>query len=95
MMACKSLRQNAKYLGNSLSLSQRKAAKDFAFLIDRVLSRLESRQSSLLSKAGKAVLIKSVVQAIPAYSMSSSKILSSICGNLDKFGKAPLGLLCK
>lgn len=81
-MGCGTLGPGATYLGNPLFLTRRKA-KDFEYLKQRVITRLESWQSQLLSKAGKGVLIKSVVQALPAYAMATFKMPLSFCDNLD------------
>ncbi|KAL5820028.1 hypothetical protein ACOSQ3_023995 [Xanthoceras sorbifolium] len=58
-----------KYLGLRSFVSRNKRSL-FAHLRDRVLSRTQGWQGRLLSSAGKEVLIKSVLQAIPTYSMS-------------------------
>ena len=42
----------------------------FAFIQERLMSRLNSWSAKLLSKGGKEVLIKSVAQALPSYVMS-------------------------
>lgn len=73
---------NSVYLGNALIFSRNKA-KDFFFLKERVNRRLEGWSINLLSKAGKATFIKSVVQAIPNYSMSTFCIPLGVCNDLD------------
>lgn len=42
----------------------------FAFIQERLLSRINSWSGKLLSKGGKEILIKSVAQALPTYVMS-------------------------
>lgn len=58
------------YLGNSL-LYSRNMIKNFMALKDRISHKLDGWNRNLLSKAGKATLVSSVVQAIPTYSMST------------------------
>lgn len=77
------MRKYSIYLGNHLIFSRNKT-KDFAKVKERVLARLESWNGHMLSKAGKMTLIKSVVQAIPTYSMATFKLLEGIC---DKWMK--------
>ncbi|KAL5819721.1 hypothetical protein ACOSQ3_023664 [Xanthoceras sorbifolium] len=45
----------------------------FAHIKDRVWSRLHGWQGKLFSIAGKEILIKTIIQAIPNYSMSLFK----------------------
>lgn len=73
---------NAIHLGNSLFLSRNKT-KEFGSLKDRVQHRLERWNLNLISKARKVILIKVVVQALPTYAMSTFKIPSRICKDLD------------
>ena len=61
---------SAIYLGNNLIFG-RKRSKEFGRLKEKIQHRLEGWQSSLFSQAGKATLIKSIVQTIPTYSMST------------------------
>lgn len=82
IMECDTLGPRATYLGNPSFLSCQKA-KDFEFLKQGVIARLESWQSQLLPKAGKGVLIKSVVQVVPAYAMATFKMPQSFCDTLD------------
>lgn len=46
-------------------------------------NRLAGCQHKRLSQVGKATLIKSVIQAIPVYSMSTFKVPVTICKELD------------
>ncbi|KAH7515208.1 hypothetical protein FEM48_Zijuj10G0002700 [Ziziphus jujuba var. spinosa] len=72
----------AVYLGNSLVLGRNKT-KEFFRLKEKVNCRLEGWNKHLLSKAGKATLIKSVLQAIPSYIMTTHLLPTGICDDLD------------
>jgi hypothetical protein len=59
--------------GNYLGLPSmigRKKRDIFAYIKDRIWKRINSWRGRALSKAGKEVMIKSVLQAIPSYVMS-------------------------
>lgn len=56
----KDMGANSIYLGNVLVMGRNKK-KDFSKLKDKVACKLERGKRNLLSKAGKAVLIKSVI----------------------------------
>ncbi|MCI14198.1 RNA-directed DNA polymerase (Reverse transcriptase), partial [Trifolium medium] len=59
--------------GNYLGLPSmvgRKKKDIFAYIKDRVWKRINSWRGRALSKAGKEIMIKSVLQAIPSYVMS-------------------------
>ncbi len=58
-----------KYLGLPAVVGRNKT-QAFKGIRDRVVKRLEGWKERLLSKAGKEVLIKAVIQALPTYSMS-------------------------
>ena len=66
---------NSYYLGLPSVLSRSKRVI-FGFLKDRLRKRLSSWQIKLFSRAGKSILIKTVAQALPTYSMGV--FLSSI-----------------
>ncbi|KAF3443264.1 hypothetical protein FNV43_RR12946 [Rhamnella rubrinervis] len=70
------------YLGNSLVFG-RKRTKALEKLKERVQSRLEGWKNKLLSKTEKATFIKSVVQAIPIYSIATFKVPQSTCDAID------------
>jgi len=55
----------------------------FAWVLARVEKKLEGWKEKLISKAGKAILIKTVVQALPQYAMSLFKIPISICWAIE------------
>lgn len=67
------MKDNSIYLINTLIMVKNRRKK-FNKLKDRVQTPLEGWQSKLLSKAGKATLIKAVVQDILVYTMSTFKI---------------------
>ncbi|GAU35387.1 hypothetical protein TSUD_160380 [Trifolium subterraneum] len=57
------------YLGLP-SMIGRKKKETFAYVKDRIWKRINSWRGRALSRAGKEVMIKSVLQAIPSYVMS-------------------------
>jgi hypothetical protein len=59
----------------------------FQSIIDKVQNKVEGWRSKTLSQAGRLVLIKSVVAAIPTYAMSSFLLPTSICSKLDQIFK--------
>lgn len=67
---------------NSLVFRKQKS-EEFYNLKERIYIRLEGWQSQLLSRAGKVVLIKNVIQSIPTYSMATFQIPKQICDCLD------------
>lgn len=74
------------YLGNSLIMGRNKT-KEFGLIKERLKSRLEGWRRKTLSRAGKIVPIKSVLQAIPTYSMATFKLPSGLCNSLDRITK--------
>lgn len=78
----KKMARESIYLRNQLMFSQNKI-KEFICLKDRVFLKLEGWSKHLLSKAGKATLIKSVIQAIPTYTMSTYRVPTGVGNDLD------------
>ena len=74
---------NSYYLGLPLVLSLSKRVI-FEFLKDCLRKRLSSWQSKLLSRVGKSILIKTVAQALPTYSMRIFLIPPSVLKELQK-----------
>lgn len=78
------IRKDWIYLGNSLVMSRNKT-REFKNLKDRIVSRLSGWNRNILSKAGKATLIKSVIQAILIYTMSTFKVCYELDAKVRKF----------
>jgi len=60
----------------------RNSRNNFNDIKEKLAKKLVGSKKKLLSKAGKEVLIKAVVQAIPTYIMSYFKILDTFCDEL-------------
>lgn len=71
-----------KYLGLSEHFG-RKKRDIFASLVDRMRQRAHSWTAKQLSGAGKMVLLKSVLAAMPTYSMSCFKLPASLVKQLQ------------
>lgn len=71
-----------KYLGLPENFGRRK--RDiFAALVDRIQQRSHSWTTRFLSGAGKLILLKSVLAAMPTYSMSCFKLPMSLCKQIQ------------
>lgn len=71
-----------KYLGLPEHFGRRK--RDiFASLVDRIRQRSHSWTSRFLSGAGKLILLKSVLAAMPTYSMTCFKLPLSLCKHIQ------------
>ena len=71
-----------KYLGLTEHFSCRK--RDiFANIVDRIRQRSHSWSSKFLNRAGKQVLLKAVLTAMPAYAMSCFKLPLSLCKQIQ------------
>lgn len=71
-----------KYLGLPENFGRRK--RDiFAVLVDRIRQRAHSWTTRFLSGAGKLVLLKAVLAAMPTYSMSCFKLPASLVKQLQ------------
>ncbi|CAL5402028.1 unnamed protein product [Camellia sinensis] len=58
--------RGTKYLGLRLFWGRLKS-ETFGFLIEKEVNKMQGWKKNLLSQAGREILMKSVVQAIPAY----------------------------
>ena len=75
--------EDSKYLGLP-SLVGRSKKKVFGFIKDRVWQRIQGWKGKPISRGGKLVLIKNVVQSIPAYCMSCFMLPVSLCGEIER-----------
>lgn len=64
---------NDKYLGLPAMVGADQS-DCFRHLIDRVIVRISGWKEKLLSTGGKEILVKSIVQAVPVYTMMVFKI---------------------
>ncbi|XP_068323161.1 uncharacterized protein [Pyrus communis] len=56
----------------------------FAYIKDRLWKKLNGWPGSLLSNAGKEILVKTIAQAIPLYTMQTFLLPKSFCEDLNK-----------
>lgn len=77
------LKQYEEYLGLSVMVGRNKKAS-FGKIKQRVWKRLQGWEGKLLSQPGQEVLIKSVIQAIPTYTMSCFKLLVTLCHKIEE-----------
>jgi ribonuclease HI len=71
-----------KYLGLP-ALVGKSRIREFQSIIDRVKGRVLDWKVKFLSQAGKEILLKAVVQAIPTYSMSIFLLPTTLCKELN------------
>lgn len=72
--------QSKTYLG--VSIAQTREAYDF--LIEKVSDKIQTWKCNLLSQAGRVILIRSVLQALPIYFMSTTTILRRVIEEITK-----------
>ena len=72
-----------RYLGLPSLIGKTKKAI-FGFLKDRLWKKIEGWKKRFLSRAGKKILIKVVVQSIPTYCMSIFLLPITLCDELQK-----------
>ena len=70
------------YLGLP-TLVGRAKYQTFSFLKNRVWKKIQERKGKLLSRAGKEILIKAVVQSIPTYTMGVFQLPMKLCEELN------------
>lgn len=70
-----------KYLGMPAEWGRSKVS-GLAWIKERVLAKIGGWKEGLLNQAGKEVLIKAVIQAIPSYAMSIIRFPKTFCSSL-------------
>ena len=71
-----------KYLGLP-SLVGKNKKSSFNYIKERVWRKLQGWEEKLLSQAGREILIKAVVQAIPTYTMNCFKLPIGLCKEIE------------
>ena len=82
-LGVKEVVDDGSYLGMPASVGRKKKAL-FAYVNDRVWAKIQNWKNRPLSKAGKEILLKTVLQAMPNYVMSLFKLPSDTCDELEK-----------
>ena len=65
------------------SLVGRGKKKSFSLIKERIWKKLKGWKEKLLSQAGREILIKAVIQAIPTYTMSCFKLLKGLINEIE------------
>ncbi|XP_030939831.1 uncharacterized protein LOC115964710 [Quercus lobata] len=71
-----------KYLGLPSFVGRNKKAC-FTHFKERIWSKMQGWKEKLLSQVGKEVMIKAVIQSIPAYSMNVFTLPVSLCKDIE------------
>ena len=71
-----------KYLGLPAVVGKKKKAS-FNYIKERVWSKFQGWKEKLLSQAGREILLKAMVQAIPTFAMSCFKLPVGLCDEIE------------
>ena len=77
------VREYEKYLGFPAVVGRNKK-ESLNYIRERVWNKLQGWKEKLLSQAGKEVLLKAVVQAIPIFAMSCFKLPMGLIQDIEK-----------
>lgn len=78
------LSKSTKYLGLPAFLGRSKV-EAYNFLLERTLLKLQGWKQNQLTQAGKEIMIKHVVQAIPSYAMACFALPKKFCDKLNTY----------
>ena len=76
------VKEYEKYLGLPAVVG-RKKKESLNFIKERIWSKLQGCKEKLLSQAGREILLKAVVQAIPTFAMSCFKLPGGLCDEIE------------
>ena len=76
------IKEYEKYLGLPAVVGKNKMAS-FNYIKERVWGKLQGWKEKLLSQAGREVLLKAVVQAIPTFPMNCIKLPIGLCHDIE------------
>ena len=82
MLVVSEIREYEKYLGFLAVVGRNKHAS-LNYIKDRVWGKLQGWKEKMLSQAGKEVLLKAVVQAIPTFTISCFWLPISLCQDIE------------
>ena len=74
--------QYERYLGLPSLVGKNKKAS-FNYIKEQVWKKLQGWKEKLLSQAGREILIKAIVQAIPTYTISYFKLPLGLCSKIE------------
>ena len=74
--------QYERYLGLTSFVGKRKKAS-FNYIKEKIWRKLQGWEGKLLSQAGREVLLKSIIQAIPTYTMGCFKLPIGLCHEIE------------
>lgn len=82
-LGVRTVEKHSKYLGLPILIGKSKK-QVFASIVDKVVQKMKDWKDRTLSRAGKEVLIKAVIQAIPTYSMNCFLLPITTCQEIEK-----------
>lgn len=83
VLGVKSVEQHTKYLGLP-TLIGRSKKQVFSSTVERIIKKMKEWKEKSLSQAGKEVLIKSVIQSIPSYTMNCFLFPITLCQEIEQ-----------
>ena len=76
------IKQYEKYLGLPSLVGRNKKAS-LLYIKERVKAKLQGWKEQLLSQAGREILLKAVIQAIPTFAISCFKLLATLYNDIE------------
>ena len=64
-----------------------KKKESFIYIKERIWEKLQGLKEKLLSQAGREVLLKAIVQAIPTFAMSCFQLPMNLCHEIEVMTK--------